>query len=179
MPRRYRRSRYPITRPLKSTKYSNETYGSVVTITNNTEDTYGRANIQLVPDIAGTLGTRKVKNFTLRLIPEETLDDDGSTQTFDRARIAWLLVYVPEGTNPSSVQFGTSSPALSVYEPNQNVIMSGLVDSNQCYSFKTRLARNLSAGDTIALILLDLNQPDAGHTITSVVTFEINYAISF
>lgn len=181
MPRRYRRSRYTVARPLRTTKYSNETYGSQVTLTNTSPSGFGRSNIELVPNISGTLGTRKVKNFTLRFLSEETLIKDSDSEIIDtvRAKIAFLLVYVPEGTSASTIQFGNNSPALSIYEPNQNVIMSGLIDSNQTYSFKTRLARNLSAGDTIALILVDLTQPASGNSTNSDITFEINYAISF
>ena len=179
MPRRYRRRRTTLYKPLKTTKYSSENYGSQVTIQNNAQQ-LGSANIELVPTIQGALGTRKIKNFTLRLIAEQTMIDDGQgNQGFDRARVAFFLVYVPEGTQISPVQYGNNSPALSLYEPNQNVIMSGIVDSNQTYTFKSRLARNLASGDTIGLVLVDLNVPSVGDTNTTPITFHINYAISF
>ena len=74
MPRRYRRRRYNISKPLKTTKYSSENYGSIVTIQNAAQQ-LGSEAIELVPTINGALGTRKIKNFTLRLIAEQTLSN--------------------------------------------------------------------------------------------------------
>ena len=179
MPRRYRRRRTNLYKPFKTAKYSSEKYGSLVTMINNAQ-TIGVEHVDLVPTINGALGTRKIKNFTLRLIAEQTMTDDGQgNQSFDRARVAFFLVYVPEGTIVCPVQYGINSPALSLYEPNQNVIMSGIIDSDQTYTFKSHLARNLASGDTISLVLVDLDIPDVGETNTTPITFHINYAISF
>ena len=186
MPRRYRRRhRYTVARPLKTTKYSSETYGTDLVITNNAgaQGSHGLFVFPVLPNaIGGILGTRKVKNFTLRLCARETAYDDAQAQQqiVDRARVAFALVYVPEGTNPSNIQFGAGNQPASLYEPNQNVIMSGIIDSNQTYSFKTRLARNLNAGDTVALVLGDLTYLLAnGDSTTTPVTVTCNYAISF
>lgn len=184
MPRRYRRRhRYTVARPLKTTKYSSETYCSQLNIQNNAgaQGSHGQFVLPVLPNaIGGVLGTRKCKNFTLRLCAEQTLYDDQQNQTFDRARVAFALVFVPEGTNPSHIQFGAGNQAASLYEPNQNVILTGIIDSNQTYSFKTRLARNLNAGDTIALVLGDLTAIEtAGDSTNTPVTMSCNYAISF
>lgn len=184
MPRRYRRRhRYTVARPLKTTKYSSETYCSQFNIVNNqgVQGSHGLFVLPVIPNaIGGVLGTRKAKNFTLRLCSEPTLYDDQTNQSFDRARVAFALVFVPEGTNPSNIQFGAGNQAASLYEPNQNVIISGIIDSNQTYSFKTRLARNLNAGDNIALVLGDLTAlQTTGDSTNTPVTMSCNYAISF
>ena len=181
--RRYRR-RYTLARSLKATKYSNETYGSLAVIQNLNAAAGSHAfmNIPIIPNaIQGVLGTRKVKNITLRILAEETLyDDQGGNPITERGRIAFALVYVPEGTQPSNMDFGANANVASLYEPNQNVIMSGIVDSNQTYSFKTRLSRNLNAGDQVALILFDLTYAaNNGDSITTPVQFTCNYAIAF
>lgn len=183
MPRRYRKRHYAVYRTLKSTKYSNETFGSEISIDNNNGQigTHGSFNCPIVPLPGGVLGTRKAKNFTLRLCCEPTGTDDGAGNiTFDTARIAFALVFVPEGTNPSVVQFGAGNNPLSLYEPNQNVILSGIFDSQQTYSFKTRLARNLNAGDQIVLCMADLTEiVNLGESTHTPVYFTCNYAISF
>lgn len=186
MPRRYRRHRrYGITRPVKTTKYSNETYGSQFSIDNVSGQVGSHETFQLpvVPDAHSVLGTRKAKNFTLRICVNDTLIHDGTQQNPDdeiTARVAFALVYVPEGTNASTLQFGAGNNALSLYEPNQNVILAGIVDSQQTYTFKTRLARNLNSGDKIFLVFADLTGlAVATDTLSTPVTFSCNYAISF
>ena len=186
MPRRYhRRRRYALSRPVKVTKYSNETFGSQFDMDNvsGVVGSHGSFELPVVPDSRGVLGTRKCKNFTLRIGVNQTTIIDGTGVQPDElitARIAFALVYVPEGTNPSDIQFGVGQNALSLYEPNQNVIMAGIVDSQQTYSFKTRLARNLNSGDQIFLLFADLTAVGAATDSTSTpVTFSLNYAISF
>lgn len=183
MARRYRRRhRYTVARPLKTTKYSNETFCSAVNVTATGDiGTHGQFSVPIIPSaIGGVLGTRKAKNFTLRLCPEKTLIHNGSTDTFEISRVAFALVFVPEGTTPSDINFGSQASAASLYEPNQNVILSGIVDSRQTYSFKTRLARNLNSGDNIALLFYDLySVGKAGDNINTPVAFTCNYAISF
>lgn len=182
MARRYRRRhRYTVARPLKTTKYSSETYSSLMSLSTSTQNTHASFTLYLIPNaIGGVLGTRKAKNFTLRLCAKESSITSGGTTTFTRATISFALVYVPEGTIPSAVQFGSGLSAASLYEPNQNVILSGLIDSTQVYSFKTRLARNLNSGDQIALLLYDLNVNDGENmTVSTPVAATCNYAISF
>lgn len=185
MARRYRRRhRYTVARPLKTTKYSNETYTSAFNMI--AEDvpvgTHATFSIPIIPQaMGGVLGTRKAKNFTLRICPEATLiEQKVGGNTFERSRVAFALVFVPEGTLPSAIKFGANTSAASLYEPNQNVILSGLVDSTQTYTFKTRLARNINSGDTIALVLYDLISLTADWNSTNTpIAFTCNYAISF
>lgn len=122
-------------------------------------------------------GIRKVKNFTLRVT------HGCPTPLF------FALVYVPAGQTASSLKFGTyaiqggAQPA-SLYEPNQNVIMCGTIDTGsdtyptQASTFRTRLARNLNSGDSIALVLgqgFDVGQ--GGQPFKFALT--LNYAICF
>lgn len=184
MARRYRRRhRYTVARPLKTTKYSSETYATAVNIIGSGPvGTNGRFTVPILPNtIGGVLGTRKAKNFTLRLCTEQTLISPSSGEnTFERGRVAFALVFVPEGTTASPINFGSGNAAVSLYEPNQNVILAGVIDSQQTYSFKTRLARNLNAGDNIVLLLYDLySVGSAGEVINTPVAITCNYAISF
>lgn len=172
MPRRYRRRRYAISRPLKTAKYSNETY----TVQQSTD---AGANLQfqksfpVVPDTS-VLATRKCKNFTLKL---GILGFTGSTKF---PGFYWVLAFVPQGVDPSLIQTAaqSASAAVSLYEPNQNVIMSGVITDSQTHTYKTRLARNLNSGDEIALIVLVQNH-DTANPITVEWASTINYAISY
>ena len=172
MPRRYRRRRYAIARPVKTAKYSNETYASAA-ITQ-----FLTANIYYAVPIAeaNVLGTRKVKNFTL------TLASKAANAADEHQPFLFALVFLPEGTSPSIINFGTSVDqtthavtSLSLYEPNQNVIMSGIVDSTQVYRFKTRLARNLNSGDKIILAF----RPLGNWSAAGLLCYTLNYALSF
>ena len=142
-------------RRIKSVKYSNETVNSTgqfeVTDTNNTQQNMvvvAKADIQ---------GTRKCKNFELSMTGGPLFHDDATTDaTVDKnIPIIWALVYVPEGTTPGSVHWGGLDRSASLYEPNQNVIMSGVWPANLTspYKMKTRLARNLNSGDSIYLVM--------------------------
>lgn len=185
MARRYRRRhRYTVARPLKTTKYSSETYATAVNIIGSGPiGTHGTFTVPVLPNtIGGVLGTRKAKNFTLRLCTEQSLIQTPGApgDTFERGRVAFALVFVPEGTTASPINFGSGNAAVSLYEPNQNVILGGVIDSQQTYSFKTRLARNLNAGDNIVLILYDLySVGNTGEVINTPVAITCNYAISF
>lgn len=182
MPRRYRKYR-KYNKLVKSVKYSNETFAFISGIDNSTQGTYGFSVNEIVPAPSNVLGTRKVKNFTINILCEETLTRTSSggstTETFDRARVAWALIFLPEGINPSTLNFGNQGTPLSLYEPNQNVIASGVCDSNQTYRFKTRLSRNLNAGDTIIFVMRDLQSPDANEEVITMAAVSINYAITF
>lgn len=175
MPRRYRRRRYAITRPLKTTKYSNETFAAATGQTWNIASYY---NSVCIP-AAQTLGTRKCKNFTLTIVSKSANADYDKPMYF-------ALVFVPEGTTPNSIRLGSTltpgtdtTPAtlqsLSYYEPNQNVIIQGFVDNTQVYRFKTRLARNLNSGDTIVLVW----RPFDTYTQAGLFSYTLNYAMSY
>ena len=68
MPRRYRRRRYTLARPLKTVKYSNETssFGVTTTIAASTVFSNGTPIVVVPP--TSVAGTRKVKNFTCRFL---------------------------------------------------------------------------------------------------------------
>lgn len=181
MVRRYRRRRrYAVSRPLKTTKYSNETYAATIQLSSSTSGSHGTGSIKVIPDaIGGVLGTRKAKNFTLRIYSHETVRTIQSGSTDLRSSVFFALVFVPEGTEPSMFNVGDGT-AKSLYEPNQNVILSGIIDSTMVYTFKTRLARNLNAGDSISLLLWDNNYPaESNMSIVTGLAFSCNYAISF
>ena len=166
MPRhRSRRGYYKLAK-----RYSNETFtaeGSVVA---------GPAppplNIVLTKS-TDILGTRKAKNFTLSLL------------TNSNVPLVFALVFVPEGTIPSSIAVGNEiegdSPkyllSASTYNPNQNVILTGIVggQSSTVERFKTRLARNLNSGDRIILVIQPLGASEEDYNILAC----LNYAIAY
>lgn len=159
--RRYRRS-YPITRSLRSSKYSNETY-----VFNNPSTVYETSTTYRIGMIPATtiMGTRKCKNFTLTL------------STVPLVPFLFALVYVPEGTSPGDISLPTTNTPVSLYEPNQNVIMSGMFGGpySNITRFKSRLARNLNSGDNIYFIIKPVQDYDEGAPITAL----LNYAVSF
>lgn len=199
----YRRSYYRG----RSSKYSNETEcfnvtssvlvnaGSTFPTTADPDPQQGQIpkGILIVP--ATTLmGNRKVKNFTLKI---------GARG--NESPIVGALVYVPEGTTPSDLS--TQLTTQSLYEPNQNVIMTFIIqpscdrDSNgyvqtmftpPSTTISNTLARNLSSGDSIILVLSpvdDINagdgsreDPDDPHSNTKdplTITGTLNFAIKY
>ena len=166
MPRRYRRRSYRISRPLKAVKYSSETYAAAASIAFASDSLYKSTCIPQTD----VLGTRKCKNFTLTLC----------IKSAELIPMYFALVFVPQGTNASDLNIGNTVnqqsliPA-SYYEPNQNVIMQGFVDSAQVYRFKTRLARNLNSGDTIQLIW----KPFDTFAAACLFSYTLNYAMSY
>lgn len=165
MPRRYRR-RYSTRRPLKTVKYSNETSNLIGPLTITSTDTGSQINAPLVSAV-NTQGMRKAKNFTLKLIY------GGNTP------LIWALVYVPQGQTPSKLTRGSADTPASMYEPNQNVIMSGFIvpTYQQAQVYRTRLARNLNSGDSIQLLVATAL---AGATVTEApIGATLNYAITY
>lgn len=166
MPRRYRRRRYAITRPVKTAKYSNETYSALgIVDASRIADSY-----VLLSASTPVLGTRKAKNFTLTIVTDSDVP------------FFFALVFVPQGTEPGSLTASSSVDegvllASSLYEPNQNVIISGSFGgpNSAVERFKTRLARNLNSGDSIVLIFKNL----VIGTADTHVAIMCNYAISY
>lgn len=155
--RRYSRARH--SRPLKTVKYSSETTNGAVLVKPQQPQW-----LAVVPAI-DTQGMRKAKNFTLRMTA-------GSGGLF-----IWALVYIPQGTTPA--QLNVSDTGASLYEPNQNVIMSGYVYQN-CpqETFRTRLARNLNSGDQIGLLVAPLATAQPAQDGTQIY-ISLNYAITY
>ena len=166
MPFIRRRRRSYVRRPIKAIKYSNETYVGAASFSNDGNLTQV---ISFVPPIQ-SLGVRKCKNFALSIMSQVT------------APVLFALVFVPEGTNPSGLSYGNqvsqagSLTTLSMYEPNQNVIMSGIFGgtNTNVERFKTRLSRNLNAGDQILLVWRPLETITEGQICAA-----LNFAIAY
>lgn len=130
---------------------------------------------RVLVDNCSCQGMRKAKNFTLSIITEAPVP------------VNWALVYVPEGNDPSLIAAPNSDHSISLYEPNQNVIMAGqIINSANVITRRSRLARNLNSGDRIVLVCvlsmippgieIDQQNPKAPVYYTQ---FMLNYAISF
>lgn len=88
------------------------------------------------------------------------------------------MVYVPQGTRFNQLQTGTIENATSIYEPNQNVILSGLTLPGVITNKSTRLARNLNSGDQIYLIFRPIYQ-NGDNPMPGGISATINYSITF
>lgn len=196
----YRRSYYRG----RTSKFSNETIcvsavatdtisaGAQFPVTENPNPNAGEISkgLLVVPS-TNLLGNRKVKNFTVKV-----------NVTGNESTLLGALVYVPEGTTPSDIMSQNASQSL--YEPNQNVIMTFIIppscdrDPNGiCISNFTppsvtvsnRLARNLSSGDAIVMLFSPINDINAGNGETTnaagqandplVLTATVNFAIKY
>lgn len=178
MARNYRRTgRY--SRRVKTVKFSNETYNAVGTWVNTNPSVKDTLTTTLITAI-DQQGVRKCKNFELTLAGGGWVHNDAqSTTTLEP--IIWALVYVPQGTTASEISLGSPDGAASLYEPNQNVIMSGLWpgDLTSPYVKKTRLARNLNSGDKIELVMAVPGMNTQDTQATKELAVSLNYAISF
>ena len=97
---------------------------------------------QTIVDPATVTGVRKTKNFSIEF---------GNPDADSDQIIVWALVYVPAGYTPNTI----GDPGKTVYTPTNNVIMSGIYDSNDPGNTArrmTRMSRLLNAGDGIALV---------------------------
>ena len=178
MPRRYTRSG-KFTRRVKTVKYSNETYNfsDDLNIAHPSGKTIASNAIISAID---QQGVRKCKNFELTLTGSPYVPSTGNDSP--KVPIFWALVYVPQGTNPSEINIGSYDAPASLYEPNQNVIMAGIWpgDLTAPYVKRTRLARNLNSGDSIAFVVAvpPFAQND-NVTYSRSIAVTLNYAISF
>lgn len=162
MPRRYYRRR-SYSRGLKK-KYSWEhsTFSGSNGAVEADTAWEGRALLISSSDVGGM---RKAKNFKL------TLNIITNGQNNIQIPVFWALVYVPQGTKAGALNIGTgvndddaNYPYLQAstnYEPNQNVIMTGVTPANLTapYSISTRMARNLNSGDSVYLVFRTLVYP--------------------
>jgi hypothetical protein len=157
-------------RPVKAVKYSSETSaGYAINATINSQAT---AVYDCVAAIAAQ-GTRKVKNFTLRL----------SSSLPGSSGLLVALIYVPQGFPDSAIVLKASdmahtSPPVSMFEPNQNVILTGYmptINEGQV-TYRSRLARNLDSGDRIVFCLYN---PLATAVTQISLSFVVNYAIAY
>lgn len=187
MPRRIRRRRYALARPVKTAKYSNETFsfsGQLIIKSDAAQSTVALYT-PILPDIGvhQFLGTRKAKNFTIRFNIYRAFDEatESLPVFFEPGSIIFALVYVPEGNLPSEMNIGTYETPTSMYDPNQNVICSGIASGNTPTVVKTRLARNLNSNDQIYLIAQStIASPGTGYTtLYQNFVCTVNFAISF
>ncbi len=185
--RSYSASRRSYGRPVKTVKYSNETSqlrSVFLTDTGSVANPMNQAVVAIPP--ADIQGLRKAKNFTLRL----QYQIRGSFNQPNVAPIYWALVYVPEGQTAQNINIAGSQSVgqdpmapVSFYEPNQNVIMSGVITPDQpVQTNRTRLARNLNSGDTIQLVYHWFTNGNGASGTTDVVERQVvanlNYAIT-
>lgn len=154
-------------KPYKTVKYSNETMANSGELI--WQGTALQHQLAVVPE-ADIQGMRKAKNFTIKF---SSICSASTTA----GPIVWALVFVPQGTSPSELSSGTGTTSMSLYEPNQNVIMSGnflpTLSEPATWTAKTRLARNLNSKDSIYFLI----KSDANMTIVYSVT--INYALTY
>ena len=190
--RRYRR--YRTRRALKSVRYANETQTYTFTndITSRTAIGQYSAHVPIIP-AAATQGIRKVKNFTLTIAPffSPSLLRQIHTSRIIADTFRFALVFVPEGQNPGDLGDAAADHAVSFYEPNQNVILTGEGSIYEPVRLRTRLARNLNSGDSIHLIIeLKLLQQFVGadhpdhdppqyETVHAYFQAILNYAITY
>ena len=110
-----------------------------------------------------TQGMRKVKHFTASFFCSD-----------DTSPVAYAIVYVPEGYQVNPVRLPAGGNAVELYEPNQFVISSGILDfSGGPLRIRSPLSRNLNSGDSIHLVLATYQGVDA-----TTVLSEITYAIT-
>lgn len=175
MPRRYyRRARY--SRPKKKYSWEHANFSNTNGAVAANNSWTGKA---VLVSEAGIGGMRKAKNFTLSINVE-----------WDQIMF-FALVYVPEGTRPSELNIGgvennddPNFPYLttaSIYEPNQNVILTGIVPANQSnrITYSTRMARNLNSGDSIFLVFRTLNQAAALPENSLRISATLDYCITY
>jgi hypothetical protein len=167
MPRRFRRYARSA-RTVKPVHYANKTVAGQAQAVFPTHGTVA----QVVVASTTAQGVRKVKNPTLRLVMAPP-----DPATF----VLWALIYGPQGFPDTSLKLMVGAqgevPA-SIFEPNQNVIMSGLLNATgpqEPVTYRSRLARNLESGD--AIYLLVLNPHDAQVNIS--IAYSLNYAICY
>jgi hypothetical protein len=152
MPRHFRRYARSA-RTLKPVRYANETVSGRAAATIPAAQTV----TSVVVVSTGAQGVRKFKNPILRLV---------TSTTTPLTPILWGLVYCPQGFPTASLTLtigaAGGTPTL-IFEPNQNVIMSGplnLSGTAEPVTYRSRLARNLDSGDAIYLLFMNPSSQD-------------------
>lgn len=166
MPRRHKR--HTVARLVKPVKYSCETLAAHYIFANNVTD----EAIQ-VTDTITAMGTRKFKNFTIRLSGiKNTVQQDDSLLG---SPYVWALVFVPQGRSAPQLNMPANSSGAAICEPNQNVIMSGVHSGTFSSSYKTRLARNCNSSDVIYLCIKKLGDWQGNAHVYATVNFAVCY----
>ena len=138
-PRSNNRDKYSVEQTLISTPYINN--WAIIPATSDTISTK-QFSISVIPP-TNVEGMRKVKHFTMSFADSAGLN----------ILLAYALVYVPEGYDPNTINYPDKGKAISMYEPNQFVLSSGMIDFSNPYRVKCPLARNLNSGDSVYLVL--------------------------
>ena len=154
---RYYRRRY---RPYPKKKW--EVQNKAVTIETGRDPQTEQVTHAEVPlfEASGTEGRRTIKNISVQLTTPLSF--------------RWAIIYVPQGTQIGQLLQQPPSSAISIYEPNQNVMAAGAYDSgsgpNRIF---TPLARTLNSGDRVFLMISGIDQT----TIRTIGV--VSYAISY
>ena len=112
------------------------------------------------PEVAATETTQKSRQFSALVVP--SIDAQGMrkvkhlTMTFSAeqdTRVLYALVFVPSGYEVNPVRNPILGQSGSLYEPNQFVMSSGVLDfSGGPLRISTPLSRNLNSGDAIYIV---------------------------
>ena len=115
---------------------------------------------------AAAQGKRKVKNFDINL----ALQQGNQVGTL----IYYALVYVPNTSAPSVI---STTSGTEFYAPASNVLCAGIYDADEGTGFRvrTRLARNLNAGDTIVLCTRASSSSASNISLNGVVSYVVSY----
>nr|QZA75074.1 putative ORF1 [Po-Circo-like virus 51]QZA75077.1 putative ORF1 [Po-Circo-like virus 51] len=171
--RSYRSPRRSYARAVKPVKYSNETFNASFAYVWATTPT--TSMVTMIPAVE-SLGMRKVKNFTLSITQSPTLDSSNTVKA--ASSFMYALVYLPDGVTANTLSIGNSTAA-SLYEPNQNVIASGVCSSsNGQFRLSSRLARNLNSGDRVVLLLRPTSSTGTANDRTNISVI-LNYSITY
>ena len=110
-------------------------------------------SIPIVPPV-DFQGMRKIKHLTLSFC--------NSASASESEQVSYVVVYVPQGVNPNTIQYPGPGSAVNMYEPNQFVMSQGVLDfsAGPC-RIRSPLSRNLNSGDRIILVLASLSATTA------------------
>ena len=114
-------------------------------------------------------GMRKVKHLTFTI-------SNGEWPNSEADSLLYALVYVPQGYHPQDINFPALDSAVSLYDANQYVMSSGVLDfGGGPLRIRSPLSRNLNSGDSIYLLLALPYYPKEKD---SIFTIEVKYAIT-
>ena len=143
--------------------YSVEQSAGTATTTSGTGD----AAIAVVPSVTAQ-GKRKVKHVTVSMGHNSTSSSLGQL-------LYWALVYQPEGTSVNPLQYSSTSPGISLYEPSQYVMDCGVFDfDGGPLRIHSRVSRILNSGDQIVLVIK--SRDASGPQIYSYI---VRYAVAY
>ena len=169
MPRRYRRrivnkDKYSIEQTILATPPSDNWNTIPGNAEAETQDSR-QYSVAILPP-SDLQGMRKIKHLTF------TVSNNGTNDS-SFPQLLYAIVYVPQGYTPQTINYPIPGGATSLYEANQYVMSSGVLDfSGGPLRIKSPLSRNLNSGDSIYIIFAT--------SVTNGVslTAEVKYAIT-